>query len=652
VRGRTPVHALLVAGALLLATLWLSRGWLFDATPWFPERDSGFSAIVLDHLRGALVGGPDWRAAPLAWPSPIGTTNADWMLGQALLTLPLDLAGVDPSATYEWASFLGLLLTAWAGAAFARALAGPGVHTLLAGLVIGLGPLQLAHAQHANLVHHELVLLGPLLLGAGLASDRRWLALAGGAALAGAQHFGLYMGLHGLLAGVGVLVWGLATRRAFRATWGAAAVGFAGVGLTLLPVVALYGAASGGTSVPRDEMVQGSWDVAAWFGFTRDAPLHAALASALPFRAIVSEFSPNPGFLVTLLALVGLGSLGRPRGAWVGVLGVGAVAAALALGPQPHIAASDLGIPGPHRVLEALSGSNLREPRRWLWLTHAAVALYASVGFAALLARLPSAARPLVASVVMVIALAELPDRPVAAEPEAPNSGLCLLDTVSAPGPLFDVFRPQCNCSGTMRLRAALFHGRPLVGGTFARFTQEQKAINQLLASWPSPGARLFAELVEVKVVLEHPPIRKRPPPGTTCQDAANHRVCELPGRGPIPAPAAVTERVSGPVLGVRWAAAPSEGEVRIACDGAAETTPVDAWRAFALVRGVATFDAFFSEPCAGMWEATPEGGVPLYRDPGAPIDWLPPTRDPEPVAPMFTDGCDAIVEWVKREGR
>ncbi|MDP2313158.1 MAG: hypothetical protein Q8P41_09660 [Pseudomonadota bacterium] len=650
--GPLPTFARLptIAGLAVLLALaaWLCRPWLFDTAPLFGERDAAFSAIALAHLQGALLTLGDWTAAPLGWPFDRGTTRADWMFGQAVLMLPAHLAGVDPSRIYELASFAGLVLTAWAGYQLARLLVGPGPHAVLAGLVAGLGPLQLGHVAHVNLVHHEVALVPPMLLALGIAKGRASLAAAGGAAAGLACHFGLYMGLHAALV-TGAVVAGLAvTGRGTKRAWAAAAIGLAAALLTVAPVAQLYSGAATEGGVPSEEMVEGSWDLGTTFALNEGSALHAWIGAASPVRLLSSRESPNPGFLVAILAVVGLWARGRPRfdrsgGPWIVVGGVAAVSAALAVGSSPRFLGHELPFPGPHKLLEDLTGGNLRAPVRWLVLTHIAVALYASAGLATLTAKLPRWAALAVTTGVIAFAAFELPIRP-GARGAPPSDAYCLLGSVSEPGALYEVFGQRCACNGTSRLRATLFHGRPVVGGNYARYTPGLRSVNQLLNGWPAPGALAFLRATR-SLVLEHPPLRAAPPDGATCSVADGHRLCVLAPRAPLPAPAAVTTTPTGPIVGLRWATVPRARAVTLTCPGAApEVHTVDVWQVLAQVRGVDTFDVFLEAPCAaGVAVAgTSEPGTALYLDPAeADATWLPALPPLGPgVAGMFEGGC------------
>lgn len=626
-----PRNELVGLGVILAVAVAVCSPWLLDAAPDFAQRDAAFSTVAFHHVQGALIGVGGWAGAPLAWPFPDGTTRADWMAGQAALLLPAHLLGVDPSRMYELASFLGMLLTAWCGYLLARLLVGKRAPAVLAGLVAGLGPLQLGHAAHANLVHHEVALLPAILLFLGFTRRRPWVAGLGGLAAGLAWHFGLYMGLHAALV-TGVAVLGLAVARQGPArAWVAAAAGLGAAIVTLVPVARLYAHAATDGGVPEEEGLTSSWDLGHTFALSAGSPLHAFIGSLSPVRLVTAMESPNPGFVVSVLAFVGLVTGGRPRGPWLVVLGAGGVAAALALGDTPLFFGHAAPFPGPHALLDAVTGGNLRAPVRWLALTHVAVALYASAGLAYLVGRLSRSAGVALTVAVLAVAIAELTPRPGGGS--APLSAVyCALDAVEEEGALFEALGKRCGCDGTTRLRATLFHGRPVVGGNYARYTPALSAVNRLLNGWPNPGVVTFLRATRSRVVLEHPPLRGPAPADATCDLVDGHRLCVLADRPPIPAPSAVTTTPNGPAIGLRWPSAPSARAVTVTCGATSETHPVDAWQVLATVRGVATFDVFPEAPCATGWASADGAAVALYGDPARAADtWLPelPPRGP-----------------------
>lgn len=628
---------------LLLLALLLCKQWLFDPAPFFSERDAGFSAVSLNHLQHAMLGRGGWADAPLGWPFGQGTARADWMAGQALLLLPAHLAGVDPSRIYELASLVGVVLTAWAGHQLARFLVGPGPHTILAGLVAGFGPLQLGHVAHANLVHHQVALVPALLLGVGFIKARAGLSLAGGLAAGFAWHFGLYMGLHAALV-TGVVVLGLAvTRQGTAPTWAAASVGLAVSLATVIPVAMLYSDAATVGGIAPEEMLSGSWDLGMTLALTEGSPLHMLIRHWSPVPLSAAGDSPNPGFIVCGLALVGLVAGGRPRGAWILVLGVALLAGALALGSTPQWSGSPLPFRGPHGLLESLTGGNLRSPIRWFALVHVAMGLYAAAGLAVLAARLPRWRGLGLVAALTGLAASELPLRP---QPKfvPVSAAYCMLDNVTAQGALFESFG-SCACSGTPRLRAALFHGRPVVAGYYARQLPLLYDVNRFLEGWPQPGVVAFLRATQSTVVLEHPPLRGEAPSGATCEEAEGHRLCVLSARAPVPAPSAVTtvRTESGSVVGLRWPSAPLEDDVTVTCQGRApEIHPTEAWKLLARVRNVASFDVFLETPCAAGWEVSEGTPEPLYLDPEHSGDtWLPPMPVSRgSVAEMLPEAC------------
>jgi hypothetical protein len=191
-------------------------------------------------------------------------------------------------------------------------------------------------------------------------------------------------------------------------------------------------------------------------------------------------------------------------------------------------------------------------------------------------------------------------------------------------------------------LRAALFHGRPLVGGYLARADPRLTAVNDLLRGWPAPAAVELLQATGVRLTLEHPPLRDLPLTLACERSSDNHRLCVLPERVPIPSPAATHPDGAGPVVGVRVTgeAGPT---VTLRCGETEEVHATDASRVLAQVRGVDSLDVFFEHPCDGPVEAD-VASVPLYADPNDP-GWLPVVPAPGPgMAELFGGSCKAPV--------
>lgn len=540
---------LLELAAGLAAVLLVTGDWAFDGGAGFAQRDAGFSAIGLRHLQDVLLRGADWREAPLGFPVPLGTTRTDWMFGEALLTLPMRLAGVDGTRQWVLVGLLGMLATAVVCQLLARALTGPGPHTVLAALIGGAGPVQLAHAQHANLVHHAPAALAGLLVAAAARSGSARLAGLAGLVAGLGFHFGVYMGLHA----VAVLGLGMVVLTRTRAAWLAAGAGLLLGCATMAPVAALYRDATttwGAQVDPGENMVE-SLDLAHAFGPSPGAPAHRGLLPPPAEGDRPPSDPPNPGYLVLLLAGVGIvvaarspaRSSGRRR-EWAAVGLVLLGAGALAVGGAISWDGRPTGLAGPHRLLDLAAGGNLRSPARWLALSQAALGLFAAGGLAALrLRRVPGV---IVAGLAVGVAAAELPRAewaPIASFSPPPAVPGLLAGFRDVPGPLYEVFGPDCECAGSARLRAALDHGRPLVGGNYARFFPAMQQVNRLLGSWPRPQAKGFLARHGVALVLEHPPLRGADPEGLRCATRDEHRLCAWPVEGE-PRPLAPDEPV------------------------------------------------------------------------------------------------------------
>lgn len=634
---------------LLAATVWAGRPWAWSPDQAFILRDTGFNQVGIAHLENVLLHGAGWREVPLAWPLKDATSQVDWMLGEAALALPL--RALDPAHIHSALVFLGLFLTAWAGHRVAVALFGRGPHTWIAGLAAGLNPVQLAHAQHVNLLHHEWALLGPLLLGAGLAGRRAALAGLGGAVTLLGFHFGVYVGLHALFVGAIVGVCAAVARVGDRRSWAVALLGAALVGATVAPVLALYrdAAASQHMGIQGSEITAGSWDLRRTLAPIPGAPLHALLPSWFspsPPAGHAPEpllEPPSPGYVVAGLALFGWVAGRRkgsdrqpraPRWTWIAVTAVILLTALAATGPDLVWAGRPSGLPGAGRLLAGLPGySALRAPARWLAITFAGTGLLAACGLATLIRTAsPSWRRALIPPLLLGAALLEMPR--TTSGPLAhilPEPAYALLDEVTEEGGLYDkVSTRGCPNSPEQRLRAALFHGRPLVGGEYARAFQSIQQLNGLAASWPSPESEALFRAVGVPLVFEHPPLPPLAEGGGPkhCRVQDGHRLCVLDGPHPAPRPAAVTTTGSGPVVGLRWPQGLDQPWVTLTCDGVATLIPPRMWGLVGRLTYGADLratDVYLDHPCPSVPTADAPGAVPLYAaGPPAPFAWPP----------------------------
>lgn len=610
--------------------------------------DTSFTVLALDRLQDALLRGGDWRSLGFAWPLPDSVTQVDWMLGEALLGLPLRALGIDPLLAHSASSLLALFTTAWACHRVATLLLGPGPHTWLAGVVGGLNPVHLRHVQHVNLVHHEVVVGAALLLGAGLSRGRPRLAALGGFCAIGAAHFGAYLGAQGAMVATCVALAAATARVGTARAWAAAAGGAIAAGLTLLPVATTYVrvAERFETWFDQDALTAESWDLAQTFSPLFGAPLHGWLTGG---EAAILLDPPNPGYLVLALGVLGVATFRSPPGlVWAGraVAAAGIGAALLALGPDLVWDGQRTGIPGPYRLLAALPGmSGIRSPARWLAVAFCALSLPVAAG-ARHLATLAAArvgrwAGPAAVLALLGVAVLELPATQARTRLQEVvlEDVYAQLDALPVGGALYDEALVRRDlppgCDVHVALRAALFHGRPLVGGFFARKFQEVETLSSLASTWPSAQAQELFAAVGVVAVVEHQPAAGSPPDGWSCAWAGNHRLCRdvRAARPPLLTTRSVGVDVNGPVLGLRWTQADAIGdEVTVACGKARRRVPTAPWRALSALRWdlgrdvAAPLDVFFDAPCAGRVGADPAGGIPLYAAAG---------RDPEPLAEL-----------------
>ncbi len=627
-----------VLAVILAMTTWICWPWSLDADQVFTHRDSLFTLLALDHLQNVILAGADLRAAPFAWPLPNSIAQSDWIWGQALLGLPLRIVGVSPWRTHNLLVLFGLITSAWACHRIAASLLGAGPHTWVAAIVGGLSPMHLTHTQHVNLVHHEVMLVGALLLVHGLA-HKRALAAGGGGLLFGlSAHFGAYMGANTLLvAGILVAVAAWARRGDLRC-WTAAAAGLALGCLTVVPVALLYleAAAHLGLGGNSELQLAEVWDPTTSFSLNYTAPLHELFRG--PMAPRMQQLVPaNPGYLATVLALLSIPLLlatARRRWLWIGWGLVLLSSLLLALGPRIVWNGSLTGIPAPYALLEQLPGMDLlRGPGRWLSVTYCALGLFSAAGLKFLLARIPGRlARAVLMAVILGIVGLEIPRAITDIQPDLkPYEAYVLIDHHDQPGALYERFPSPpagCSCNERTQLWGALFHGRPVAAGSYARESDLLERINGKALTWPDSEAESMFRASGVRLVLEHPPIEGTPGPNTSCQMVGRHRLCALDGnmQPHLLSPHAITAEANGEVIGFRWPEGTDEERVFIRCGNAWRiVSAVAPWADLSALRHGAhskMVDVLLTDSCPMELLEGPPGAVPLYANPqydGAP---------------------------------
>jgi hypothetical protein len=657
-----------------LAIAVLTAAALVAARPWFTgvsgHRDRLFHSVALRRLQDVILHGGDWRESQLAWPLENGVAQADWLLGPALLALPLEVAGVDPAHQHTFLQILAMITTGWATHRIAVALLGYGPHTWIAAIGGGASTYALSHGPHVNLVHHELGIGGALLLAHGLRDGRPGRAAAGAFLAALSAHFGVYMGVHGVASAALVLLLGAAvgwrSARAQAAGW----IGLAAGAATFAPVAAVYRehARTYEIQISPEELAAQSLDPLTVLRPTVHVPLHVP---EMPTGSVAWD-PANPGYVLAALALAGLVVAWRDRERrreWLVVIGFTVATFLLALGPRLQIG-GPTPIPGPYALfVDVLPvASSLRGPIRFLGLTMVGTSVLAAAGARALAG---AVSRPALAwAALFALVAAELPtDRQeiVPADAIRPHPVYDRVVALRGGGALYDVTRSADGCSPEQRINAILDHQRSVVGGTWSRSSGATSILNQLALSWPGPGADALFRRIRVRWVLVHPPFPELPEEGVRCEAVAEHLLCELTGEPPLlPAVDAVTTDPVGPAIGVRWASEPGapppppgggprpgappprdeaprggqhvEGKappkrppgakghggrpISATCDGEElVSAPTPTWRVLSALRSPGAFEVFFDRPCDRPVVSEP-GGTLLYAVPGSTGTW------------------------------
>lgn len=629
---------------LLAATIAACWPWCMPGGELFGQRDTAFTVLASRHLQQALLGQHNWTQGPLGWPAPWSVTQADFTAGQGLLAWPIELLGVEPFAAMNVVAFLGVFLTAWCAHRLMLALTGPGSHTWVAGVAAACHPLHLAHAQHVNLVHHEWMVLGALLMGWGLVDRRPWIAFAGGLALLVAPWFGLYMGMQAVMVGGVVLMVAALARIGDRRSWLALGGGLLLGGLAYAPVLATYARVGFLFDVFTDpaSLAAWSWDPATTLTPIQRAPLHRWLFGLEEARSGHANNPANPGYLMFSLAVVGLAALralpGR-RWAWGVVVGVVLAAALLAVGPTLVWNGEVTSLPGPYRLLDWIPGFyGLKDPKRWLGVSFTALGLLSGAG-AWWISSKTRRWGPIPAWVIgglLVVMLVAERATPRTGKPELLrlHQVYLELDTLTGPGPLWDNAlslsnnERSCHCSSARAYRAALYHGRPLVSGTAARGTGTSRALQAVLKTWPSPASIELLRAIGAHAVLDHTSSLPLADPRVSCRTVDEHSLCVLQPRLALPDPGSVHTEARGPIVGLRWPES-HDSPMVVRCGAETQLASAEVWAALTDMRlGADTpwLDLFLDEPCHGSVHADPTGWIPLYADDDAP-PWPTPWR-------------------------
>jgi len=610
---RTPTWAVDLAtlGLLpLIATLivwWKALPGRASVPPW---HDVLVSILHQDHLQRAWLSGTPWRTGPVAWPLADSITQSDWVGLSALVGLPLHMLGMSATSEAAVTGVLGLFLSALTTGLLARALLGPGLHIGVASVLGGLHPLAVAHAPYPNLAHSELMVLGALALGAGLHRQNTRLTALGGLLLGGGTWAGFYLGSHAGFVAVVVIGAAAVSRRLIPRTL-AASIGGAAVGVaSIWPVLSTYSRFSERYHVTTQAgaVRQEVWDpsTGAIFAVGKTPAAVDRAAAALTATDTLAWGRQGLWWVLLGVAVLGVVRMWRSdptrRWLWGAAATVGVGAAVLALGPELWWRGHPTGVPLPGALVAQLPGlSGLRAPVRWLRVAFPVVALLAAAGLASFG---PIARRSL--SVIGCVGAFSLL-RPMPVIPLAELSVPPLYDTLDdlPAGPIVDLVEGHRTCPHNInhRLAAALDHTRPVMGGLYARRIDTLVQLNRRLLHWPAPDTIELLETAGVVAVIEHATDRP-PPPGLSCTEADQHRICALSPRT-LPSVDRLAEVQQGPVDAIWWTEqAPARGPIRIQC-GDRDTTLY--WRTWSLLTQLrhgttgAVFEVVLPERCAEL---------------------------------------------------
>ena len=337
--------------------------------------------------------------APIFYPYRNTLAYSEHLLGIAVLTAPVQWLSGNPVLAYNVAFLMSSVLAGAGMYLLTTSLTGNRLAAVVASVAFAFLPYRVAQLGHLQVLMYGWMPIGLWALHRFFGSGSRWaLATFGVVFLLQGLSNGYYLYFFALpvVAVIAFELWRRPEHRRRRM----AQLGLAGA-LTLLvlaPVIAAYYEARS-----ERELVRSREDIASYSADV-DSYLEGARALTVwgnTLSSVGPETNLFPGLAVSLLAALGLGSIGftgararhdapslRPI-AWL-YAGIGAVALLLTLGPEPTAWGHWLPFSGPYAwllgVIPGLDG--LRVPARLAVVVYLALAVLAAVGMVEVVTRL------------------------------------------------------------------------------------------------------------------------------------------------------------------------------------------------------------------------------------------------------------------------
>jgi hypothetical protein len=402
-----------------------------------------------------------WWSPPIFYPMPGALALSEHLAGIAIVTTPLQAAGVGPLGAYNVALILSFALSGFFAFLLCRRLTGSPLAGFAAGVAFAFAPFRASQLSHLQALTSQWMPLALLAMHAFVdEGGRRWLVIFAAAWLAQSLSNGYYL----LFFPVLIVLWlsWFVDWRAARSRGFALVATWIGSSLLLVPGLLHYRQVHDalGLGRTREEMVRFS---ATLGSFGNAGPM---LAFWPPAGADTQEAFLFPG--VTMVALVVVAILvgairwrQRPgrRSPFVFYAGATLIIWALALGPAPE-GSPAMSLLRPYTLLTWLPGFNgLRVPARFAMLAVLCLSIAGGLAFSRLMPARRVRCWAFAALVLTglwvdgwmrAIPLAYPPGRVIL--PDVPRSAVIEL-------PVDELL------VSTAAMYRAIFHGRPLING-------------------------------------------------------------------------------------------------------------------------------------------------------------------------------------------
>jgi len=431
-----------------------------------------------------------WWNAPAFYPASGVLAFSENLLSLMPIAAPAIWIGASPILAYNVTFLLSYLFCALGAYWLAFVLTRSHAASFVAGIAFAFAPYRLSHTQHLQLLSAYWIPIGVGALHRYLESPSwRWAALFSAAWVLQSLASGYYLFYLAAFAGLWIL-W-FAPRRLGVRDLARLAVAWLAGAVLLAPILLTYRSihASYGFRRSPVEMINYSADVLGVFASSPDSLLWSWLRA--PVSAESQQF---PGVTVLVLAILAFGRWRKWGQSPFLFYGFAAVLMwALSLGPEPRIAGSAIGVPGPYAVLAMFPGfDGMRVPARFWMMTVLCLAVISGMAVAGIQ---NDRARRIVAALAVTGLLLDGWPRafPVVA---APGTRVTATNATARLGlPLYE--------AETETMYGAIAQGRPVFNGYSGYAAPQHAALRDLLERRDPHILTRLAALEPIEIVVE-----------------------------------------------------------------------------------------------------------------------------------------------------